>query len=109
MATLNSEKIKFREPSDAWMSTPDVLPRESRLSDLTGVDSDLETPINYNASKYTNEFVGRSKVMRSVLKQIEIVAPTNASVLITGETGTGKELVARAIHGSEPPSQPDFG
>jgi formate hydrogenlyase transcriptional activator len=63
------------------------------------VDADFETPKAVNASRYTNEFVGRSKVMRSVLKQIEIVAPTNASVLITGETGTGKELVARAIHG----------
>jgi formate hydrogenlyase transcriptional activator len=59
----------------------------------------LETPITFNASTYSNEFVGRSKALRRVLKEIEIVAPTNASVLITGETGTGKELVARAIHG----------
>jgi transcriptional regulator with GAF, ATPase, and Fis domain len=44
------------------------------------------------------EIVGKSPALMKVLKQIEIVAPTDASVLILGETGTGKELVARAIH-----------
>ncbi len=44
------------------------------------------------------EIVGDSAALRRVLAQIEIVAPTDATVLILGETGTGKELVARAIH-----------
>jgi formate hydrogenlyase transcriptional activator len=44
------------------------------------------------------EMVGQSPAWRQVLQQIETVAPTNATVLILGETGTGKELVARAIH-----------
>ncbi|MGD0986828.1 MAG: sigma 54-interacting transcriptional regulator [Candidatus Sulfotelmatobacter sp.] len=44
------------------------------------------------------EVVGRSGVLRSVLRQVEIVAPTDSGVLIRGETGTGKELIARAIH-----------
>jgi formate hydrogenlyase transcriptional activator len=44
------------------------------------------------------KIVGNSAEWRQVLEQIEIVAPTAAGVLITGETGTGKELVARAIH-----------
>jgi len=42
--------------------------------------------------------IGRSAAIGKTLKQVELVAPTDASVLITGESGTGKELVARAIH-----------
>jgi formate hydrogenlyase transcriptional activator len=45
-----------------------------------------------------DEIVGTSSALRHVLKQIETAAPTDSTVLIQGETGTGKELVARAIH-----------
>ena len=44
------------------------------------------------------EIVGKSQILRKVLGQVEQVAPTDSTVLITGETGTGKELVARAVH-----------
>jgi formate hydrogenlyase transcriptional activator len=44
------------------------------------------------------EIVGSSAALRTVLSQIDKVAPTDSTVLITGETGTGKELVAHAIH-----------
>ena len=44
------------------------------------------------------EIVGRSAALREVLRQVEIVAPTESTVMIYGETGTGKELIARAIH-----------
>jgi transcriptional regulator with GAF, ATPase, and Fis domain len=47
-----------------------------------------------------DEIVGASKALKVVLSRIAKVAPTNSTVLITGETGTGKELVARAIHRS---------
>jgi formate hydrogenlyase transcriptional activator len=45
------------------------------------------------------EIVGGSSALTSVLKQVEIVATTDATVLVFGETGTGKELIARSIHG----------
>ena len=48
------------------------------------------------------EIIGRSDAIRSVLRKIETVAPTDSTVLICGETGTGKELVARAIHARSP-------
>jgi len=44
------------------------------------------------------EIVGRSLALRQILKQVATVAPTDSTVLIRGETGTGKELIARAIH-----------
>jgi len=44
------------------------------------------------------EIVGESPVLKSLLSQLQTVAPTDSTVLITGETGTGKELIARALH-----------
>ncbi len=44
------------------------------------------------------EIVGKSEALRRVLHEIETVAPTDSTVLIYGETGTGKELIARAVH-----------
>lgn len=44
------------------------------------------------------EIVGQSEPIKKIIKQIDVVAPTDASVLINGESGTGKELIARAIH-----------
>lgn len=46
----------------------------------------------------SHEMIGNSAAMVTLREQIRLVAPTNASVLITGENGTGKELVARSVH-----------
>jgi len=55
-----------------------------------------------------HQIVGRSFALRQVLDRVEKVAPTDARVLITGENGTGKELVARAIHRLSPRADKAF-
>lgn len=56
------------------------------------LESELRAEYNFE------DIVGKSLALRQVIKQIEIVAPTDSTVLLHGETGTGKELIARAIH-----------
>ncbi len=61
-----------------------------------------------NVENRFDDIVGESAGLRNVLRQIETVAPTDATVLIEGETGTGKELLARAIHRLSPRSERTF-
>jgi formate hydrogenlyase transcriptional activator len=61
-----------------------------------------------NTSHQFEEIVGESSGLKRVLKQVEDVAATDATVLILGETGTGKELIARAIHELSPRHEHGF-
>jgi formate hydrogenlyase transcriptional activator len=54
------------------------------------------------------DIVGKSPALRRVLEQVAIVAPTGSTVLLHGETGTGKELIARAIHNRSPRRERTF-
>ena len=56
------------------------------------LESEIRSELHFD------EIVGKSKALRHVLKEIETVAPADSTVLIYGETGTGKELIARALH-----------
>jgi len=66
------------------------------------VDKSLSHEPRQAQSSFLDTIVGRHGGLRAVLSQVEIVAPANATVLISGETGTGKELIARAIHELSP-------
>ena len=61
-----------------------------------------------NLENRFEDIVGESAELRQVLRDIETVAPTHATVLIQGETGTGKELLARAIHRLSPRKEHTF-
>jgi formate hydrogenlyase transcriptional activator len=56
------------------------------------LEDEIRSELNFE------EIVGSSEALRHVLRQVETVAPTDSTVLIYGETGTGKELIARALH-----------
>ncbi|MBZ5602950.1 MAG: sigma 54-interacting transcriptional regulator [Acidobacteriia bacterium] len=73
------------------------------VQDLRGRDrreNVYEEPVESTAN--FEEIVGNSAAMKRAIGQVEVVAPTDATVLVLGETGTGKELIARAIHRMSP-------
>jgi formate hydrogenlyase transcriptional activator len=77
-----------------WITFVQDLRERDRLENVD--DEVLEVQHNFE------EIVGTSSVMKRVMAQVEVVAPTDATVLVLGETGTGKELIARAIHRMSP-------
>jgi DNA-binding NtrC family response regulator len=101
----------------AWKTAPVVVPRTARaasvvkdfdqeaarraLSVLLGREEPLKGSVAGNAlqnSTLLPEMVGLSEPMRELARLIRVVAPRSTTVLIEGETGTGKEVVARALH-----------
>ncbi len=85
---------------DAYVTAGNLL----RLGDSTLRAHDAQAAVEVELSPHDRlgELVGGSPAMRRVYAMIERVAPTNATVLVQGETGTGKELVARAVHEHSP-------
>ena len=77
-----------------WITFVQDLRERDRLESVEEEDVELKQDFE--------EIVGSSAALRRVQRQVEVVAPTDANVLILGETGTGKELVARAIHRMSP-------
>jgi formate hydrogenlyase transcriptional activator len=71
---------------------PQVIDSKERLPRKPSTLRLISTEHNFE------EIIGESPALKRTLKQVEIVAPTDSTVLLLGETGTGKELIARAIH-----------
>jgi len=70
-----------------------VVERANKLSEeKLYLQDEIRTEYNFE------EIIGESPALKHILQQLETVAPTDSTILIRGETGTGKELIARAIH-----------
>jgi formate hydrogenlyase transcriptional activator len=75
------------------LSYRQVVDRANKLSEeKLYLQDEIRTEYNFE------EIIGESPALKKVLEQIQTVAPTDSTILILGETGTGKELIARAIH-----------
>ncbi len=78
---------EFREASEALREAKKKLTEEKLY-----LEQEIDTELGFG------EIIGQSKALQAVMKQVAKVAASDATVLLLGETGTGKELVARAIH-----------
>ncbi|HEV2397606.1 MAG TPA: PAS domain S-box protein [Candidatus Sulfotelmatobacter sp.] len=78
---------RLREMADRLQESTDRLSREKSY-----LQSEIRTELGFE------EIIGQSPSLREVLAKARVVAPTDSTVLLLGETGTGKELVARSVH-----------
>lgn len=93
-----SEQRRARDELKSALKEVEALKKKLELENAF-LQDELHGEANHK------EIVGNSHAVRTILHQIELVAPTEANVLITGESGTGKELIARAIHTASPRSK----
>lgn len=102
-------------PGDEYFSEGDTIVSRSSLAEVSVrvAEKMAQTWCPKGASSGSEaqkspEIIAESDAMREALKAVELVAPTNASVLISGETGVGKEIIARAIHALSQRSEQKF-
>jgi formate hydrogenlyase transcriptional activator len=80
-----------------WYATGTDIDDQKQV-ELRLVDQNAYLLDELRTEQNFGDMVGGSSGLRKVMRQVQLVAPTDATVLITGESGTGKELIARAIH-----------
>ena len=97
---LNGAVVVFKDISERKKTERELLEAHAEVERMK---EQLQAENIYLQEEINGEhdfagLVGQSSAILQILNQVDLVAPTDASVLITGESGTGKELVARAIH-----------
>ncbi len=108
--TVVGAVIVFRDISqrrEADVKLRDALSEVGRLREkLERENAYLQEEIRIEGNR--RGIIGRSPAMQQILQQIEVAASSRSGVLIAGEAGTGKELIARAIHEASPRSEQPF-
>jgi len=89
---MNSTDVSQVEDYDGDFPLAGVDPNSDRSTDEASAEDEMSSIAGFEG------IVGQSAALREVLQQVEMVARTDSTVLLLGETGTGKELIARAIH-----------
>ena len=97
---MASATISFRRSAPAaWQENPsEVYPSVRPASEFEATDLHSESPNAPSASRAFAGMIGSSAAIERVKEQVSTVASTGSTVLLEGETGTGKELVSRAVH-----------
>jgi DNA-binding NtrC family response regulator len=112
MGTIDTAVDAMRRGAHDYLRKPlrteELLFSIDRALADVGVNREMARLRRTAADGVRQRMVGRSPAMEQLWDRIERVAPTRATVLITGETGTGKELVARAIHELSPRAHGQF-
>lgn len=107
-ASLRSAVDAMRMGAVDYIAKP--FDHDEMVATVKRILQEKSSPLNNGPSKSTANkgMIGNSKMMQALYKRIEQVSPTDATVLINGETGTGKELTARAIHNNSPRAANDL-
>lgn len=97
VAFLSQVASQLAMAIDNWLAHRDIADLQDRVAkESVYIEEEIHGETHFQG------IIGKSAALRKVLKQVEMVAATNSSVLVFGETGTGKELIARAIHDLSP-------
>jgi transcriptional regulator with GAF, ATPase, and Fis domain len=99
-------RIPFHEEHFKWLrvfadQAAVSIANARAFEEIHALEEQLKQENDYLRSEVNEGFgglLGHSPALKTILSQIELVAPTDATVLILGESGTGKELIARALH-----------
>ena len=93
---MSNSSLRYLEDERTGSAGEDDLTQTARMKDGLALECLFDDEVGGEPS--FDGIIGRSSALRSLLREIRMVAPTDSTVLIYGETGTGKELIARAIH-----------
>jgi transcriptional regulator with GAF, ATPase, and Fis domain len=92
---LREAQSSKADDTAAWLAAPVVLPRGAGVRGKEGVVERIDETASQEGLP---ELIGNSMALRELTRMIRLVAPRSTSVLIEGQTGTGKEVVAKALH-----------